>query len=121
VIGTGHVGAAQVDSQIETFVVSVADQTAAGREAAREAGRTTACEVTYIAFTEARLPDGAEWIKIATEAVDAALLDVPFGSGAWRALEEVKDEVAQAVSDQFGYVDTVEAESVADELACAWT
>ena len=119
--GATHLGsAAQVESQLDAFVVTVGDGISATPEAAREAGLSSACAVLYIAFTESRLPTDDEWVEIGVDAVATAAIDVPIGSGVWRELEHVKDEVANAVSDSLGYVDDAEAESVADELSCAW-
>jgi len=116
-----HVGGAvDIRSQLETFVATVGDGITATPEAARDAALSSACGVLYIAVTEARLPTDAEWVAIAIDATSAAAVDVPVGSGGWRELERVKDEVADTVSDSLGYVDDTEANSVADELSCAW-
>lgn len=116
-----HLGSAsQVQSQLDAFVASVGDGIRATPEAARQAALSSACGVLYIAVTDARLPTNEEWVDISVDALFAAAIDVPVGSPAWRGLERVKDEAADAVSDALGYVDEAEAESVADELACAW-
>lgn len=118
---THSAGPAEVRSQLETFVTTVGDGITATPEAAREAGLSSACGVLYIVATQARLPTESEWVAIAVDATAAAAIDVPVGSGGWRELELVKDQVAATVSNSLGYVDDAEANSFADELACAWT
>jgi hypothetical protein len=119
--GTSHFGSApHVESQVDTFVAHVADGFAATPESAREASLSVACNVLLIASTERRLPTNSEWVDIGTDAVIFAGIEVPVGSGAWLQLERVKDAVGDAVSDSLGLVDDAEADSVADELACAW-
>jgi hypothetical protein len=115
--------AAQVESRIASFADAVSDTGAATPEEAWDTGAGAACEVLRVAVFDGRLPTEFEWVKIGVGAMASAGIDdayVPVGSAAWQYLEQAKDEVSGLISNQLGYADEEEAESLAEELACAW-
>jgi hypothetical protein len=114
----------QVKFRLTVFVVDVSNSGTATRAAARDAGKSAACEVLKIAVTQRKPPSASEWVAITVNAAAAAAIPGeyvrPF-SPLWRSLEQLKKDVSKDISNELGYVDEEKAESVAEGLACAWT